>query len=138
MTGADREFVRRLGKFLVVGASGVVVNNAALFTLYQLLRVPLVGASTAAVALSIVNNFIWNDRWTFEQQHSAFSSAMRRFVRFGVASFGGLVLTTVMLWLLVNDLGFHYLVANLIAAGAGAATNYLVNARWTYGPGKAA
>jgi putative flippase GtrA len=63
---------------------------------------------------------------------------MRRFVRFGVASFGGLVLTTVMLWLLVNDLGFHYLVANLIAAGAGAGTNYLVNTRWTYGSGKAA
>jgi putative flippase GtrA len=35
MSAADREFVQRLGKFLVVGASGVVVNNAALFTLYQ-------------------------------------------------------------------------------------------------------
>src|SRR5690348_13358942 len=78
MTGADREYVRRLGKFLVVGASGVVVNNAALFTLYQVLRLPLLGASTAAVVLSIVNNFFWNDRWTFEQDKGAFSSAMRR------------------------------------------------------------
>jgi dolichol-phosphate mannosyltransferase len=138
MTGADWEFVRRLGKFLVVGASGVVVNNAALFTLYQVLRLPLVGASTAAVALSIVNNFIWNDRWTFEQHNGAFSSGMRRFARFGVASFGGLVLTTLTLWLLVNELGVHYLVANCIAAGAGAASNYLVNTRWTYGPSNAA
>jgi len=138
MTGADRESVRRLGKFLVVGASGVVVNNAALFTFYQLLRFPLVGASTAAVVLAIVNNFFWNDRWTFEQHPGAFSSAMRRFIRFGLASFGGLVLTTVTLWLLVTDLGLHFLVANLIAAGAGTASNYVLNSRWTYGPGTAA
>jgi putative flippase GtrA len=31
-----------------------------------------------------------------------------------------------------NELGLHYLLANLIAAGAGAASNYLINARWTY------
>ena len=137
MTGADQEFVRRLGKFLVVGASGVVVNNAALFTLYQVLRLPLIGASTTAVALSIVNNFIWNDRWTFEQRKGAFSSALRRFARFGMASFGGLVLTTLMLWLLVNHLGVHYLVANLIASGAGTASNYLINSRWTFAAGTA-
>jgi dolichol-phosphate mannosyltransferase len=135
MSAADREFVQRLGKFLVVGASGVVVNNAALFTLYELLRFPLVVASSVAVVLAVVNNFIWNDRWTFEQHDSRLSLATRRFVRFGVASFGGLLLTTLTLWLLVNELGLHYLVANLIAAGAGAASNYVVNSRWTYRSG---
>lgn len=139
MSGADPEFVRRLGKFLVVGASGVVVNNAALFTLYQLLRLPLVGASTAAVVLSIVNNFIWNDRWTFQGQHDTTrAQSIGRFVRFCLASCGGLLLTTLTLWLLVTNLGFHYLLANLIATGAGTASNYLVNSRWTYRPGAAA
>jgi dolichol-phosphate mannosyltransferase len=135
MSAADRGFVQKMGKFLVVGASGVVVNNAALFTFYQLLRCPLLVASSAAVALAVVNNFIWNDRWTFEQHEGPLSVAMRRFVRFGVASSGGLVLTTLMLWVLVNEVGLHYLVANLIAAATGAASNYVVNARWTYGQG---
>ena len=135
MSVAHRELTQRLGKFLVVGASGVVVNNAALFTFYQLLRLPLVLASCAAVALAVVNNFVWNDRWTFEQQYGPVSLAIRRFARFGVASLGGLLLTTAMLWVLVNELGLHYLVANLIAAGAAAVSNYLVNARWTYGRG---
>ena len=138
MSAADREFVHRLGKFLVVGASGVVVNNAALFTLYQLLRFPLVVASSLAIGLAVVNNFLLNDRWTFEQQRSPLPVAARRFLRFGVASLGGLVLTTLTLWLLVNQLGLHYLVANLIGAGAGAIANYLVNTRWTYGSGGAA
>ena len=135
MSAANREFTQRLGKFLVVGASGVVVNNAALFTFYQLFRLPLLLASSAAVVLAVVNNFVWNDRWTFEQQHSPLSVAFRRFARFGTASLGGLVLTTLMLWVLVNELGLHYLLANLIAAGAGAVANYVVNIRWTYRQG---
>ena len=138
MSAADREFVRRLGRFLVVGASGVVVNNAALFTFYQLLRFPLVIASTVAVILSIINNFVWNDRWTFQQRHSAHSLAIRRFVRFGAASLGGLVLTTLMLWLLVNYLGVQYLVANLCAIGAGMACNFIAQSTWTYGRGRTA
>ena len=133
MSGADQGFVRRLGKFLVVGASGVAVNNAALFTLYQLLRSPLIVASMVAVVLSIGNNFIWNDRWTFVQHHGAYSSAIRRFARFGLASLSGLMLTTASLWLLVNAFGLHYLVANLLAIGAGTVSNFVINSRWTYG-----
>ena len=135
MSTDNRESAQRLGKFLVVGASGVVVNSAALFTFYQLLRLPLFVASCAAVALAIVNNFIWNDGWTFERRRGPLALAIRRFVRFAVASFGGLVLTTLVLWLLVNELQLQYLVANLIAAAAGAASNYVVNLRWTYGQG---
>ena len=133
MTGADREFVRRLGKFLVVGVSGALVNNLTLFTFYQLLRIPLVLASSVAVLVSIANNFVWNDRWTFKQRHGVVSSAMRRFARFGAASLGGLVLTTGTLWLLVNEVGLNYLVANLLAIGAGTASNFVINSRWTYG-----
>jgi putative flippase GtrA len=37
MSGADRELASRLGKFLVVGSTGVVVNNAALYAFYLLI-----------------------------------------------------------------------------------------------------
>jgi dolichol-phosphate mannosyltransferase len=138
MLTADRELVRRIGKFLVVGASGVVVNSAALFTFYQLFRFPLVIASAAAVVLSIVNNFLWNDRWTFAYPPSALNLALRRFVRFGMASSGGLVLTTLTLWVLVNYFHLDYLVANVLAVGAGTASNFVVHSLWTYAPGTAA
>ena len=79
MSGADRDPLRmpggslrepqerasRLGKFLVVGGTGVVLNNAALYAFYQMLRLPLVVASALAVTLAIGNNFVLNDRWTF-------------------------------------------------------------------------
>src|SRR4029453_14618946 len=101
MSGADRELVLRLGKFIVVGGTGFVVNNAILFTLYQLLRFPLVIASIAAVIVAIFNNFVWNDRWTFAEPRGAASSAARRLARFGLVSLGALVVTSITLWALV-------------------------------------
>jgi dolichol-phosphate mannosyltransferase len=132
MSGADRELVVRLGKFLVVGGTGFAVNSAILFTLYQLLRFPLVIASFVAVTVAICNNFLWNDRWTFDQHHSPDSPLTGRLARFGLVSLGSLVLSSLALWTLVTYAGVHYLLANLIAIGAGSASNFIVNSRWTY------
>jgi putative flippase GtrA len=132
MTGADREAALRLGKFLVVGGTGFVVNNAVLFTLYQVLRVPLLIASTLAVILAICNNFVWNDRWTFDQPRSRVSSVAGRLARFALVSLVSLVLTSLTLWALVTYAGLHIVVANSIAIGAGAVSNFIVHTRWTY------
>jgi dolichol-phosphate mannosyltransferase len=132
MSGADRELVTRLGKFLVVGGTGFVVNNIVLFALYQLLRFPLAVASISAVIVAICNNFVWNDRWTFDQPRSPVSSLAPRLARFGLVSLASLVVTSVTLWALVTYFGTHYLVANMIAVGAGSGSNFLGNLRWTY------
>ena len=130
MSGAHRELASRLGKFLVVGGTGVLVNNAALYTLYQVLRLPLVLASTVAVTLAIGNNFFLNDHWTFNEQHDA--AAGRRLVRFSLVSLGGVALTTLTLWALVTYLGVNYLVANLVGIGLATASNFVANFKWTW------
>jgi dolichol-phosphate mannosyltransferase len=130
MSATDRELASRLGKFLVVGGTGLVVNNAALYALYQVFRLPLVPASALAVTLAIGNNFVLNDCWTFHQtDHAAWQ---RRFVRFGVVSLGGLILTTVTLWVLVTYLDVHYLLANLVGTGLGTTSNFAANLKWTW------
>jgi hypothetical protein len=55
----------RLGKFLFVGGIGVGVNTAALFLLHQIAGLPVVAASALAVEVAILNNYLFNDRWTF-------------------------------------------------------------------------
>jgi dolichol-phosphate mannosyltransferase len=129
MPGANRELASRLGKFLVVGGTGVVVNNAALYAFYQLLRLPLAVASALAVTLAIGNNFVLNDRWTFNQRRHA---ALRRFARFSVVSVSGLAITTFTLWSLVTYLDVQYLVANIVGIGLGAASNFVANLLWTW------
>ena len=130
MSGADRELASRLGKFLVVGGTGFVINSAALYTFYQLLRVPLVPASALAVVLAIANNFVLNDRWTFNGRRDA--ALARAFIRFGLVSLGGLAITAFTLWALVTYLNLHYLVANLIGIGLSTGSNFAANSTWTW------
>lgn len=117
-----------LARFGIVGASGVLVNNAALFLLHGALGWHLILASVVAVETAIVNNFIWNDLWTFSER----TPARFRFLRFNLVSLGGLVVNTGALVGIVALTGAHYLVANLVAIGAAMAWNFSANARWTW------
>jgi putative flippase GtrA len=119
-----------LPRFLLVGGSGVVVNSAALFALYQWAGLPLVVASAVAVELAIASNFFWNDRWTFGRA----SLSLARFARFNLVSVLGLLITTSTIWVLVHLAGMHYLLANLAGITLATTTNFLVNFEWTWRP----
>jgi putative flippase GtrA len=107
----------------------MLVNSLGLFLLYQWARLPLVIASILSTEMAIVNNFCWNDRWTFGRRHLS----LNRFALFNLVSLAGLVITTSTLWLLVRHLGFYYLAANLLGIALATAWNFVANSLWTWG-----
>jgi dolichol-phosphate mannosyltransferase len=124
----DRTNARTLGRFLLVGGSGVLVNSLALFLLYGKAGLPLLVASALSVELAITNNFVWNDWWTFGYRRRS----LVRFVKFNLVSLMGLAVTTSTAWLLVHQAGINYLVANLAGIGLATACNFLASAQWTW------
>jgi len=126
-TGAS---LARIGKFVLVGGSGMLVNTGALVALYQHLHVALVAASALATELAVTNNFVWNNYWTFGQH----ALSLRRFARFNAVALAGQCITIFTLWVLVREGGIHYVVANVAGVGLAFAWNFVANARWTWGP----
>lgn len=119
----------RLGvKFAVVGLSGVVVNSAVLILLYRVLHAPLFPSSLVAVELSIITNYLLNDRWTFARPRPSW----RLFAKFNLATAGALVVTPTVVWALVH-LGLHFLLANIIGIALGAGLNFAASALWVWG-----
>jgi dolichol-phosphate mannosyltransferase len=118
----------RLSKFLVVGGTGVLVNSLALLLLFHWAHLPLLVASALSAEIGIINNFWWNDRWTF--RHTQFS--LSRFAQFNLVSLAGLVITAAILWVLVSQLGLYYLAANLLGIGLATAWNFAANSFWTW------
>ncbi len=125
---APRERVR-LSKFLLVGGTGLLVNSLALLLLVQWAQLPLVLASALSAELGIINNFYWNDRWTFRRTQLSWL----RFARFNLVSLVGLFITTGTLWVLVGHLRLYYLAANLLGIGLAMAWNFVANSWWTWG-----
>jgi dolichol-phosphate mannosyltransferase len=124
----------RLFRFCLVGASGVVVDMSMLFLLSDptMLGFGLTRSKVAAAEVAIVNNFLWNDAWTFgdaARSEPGPRAKFRRFLGYNVVCIAGVALNVVILNLLFNLAGMNRYVANAIAIVAVTAWNYGMNKR---------
>lgn len=126
--------VRRFLRFTVVGATGVIVDMAVLYLLSDphTLGLGLTRSKVVAAELAIVNNFLWNDSWTFRDfvgSQRGFANKLHRFVKFNVVCGLGLLLNVVLLNVMFNLLHMNRYVANLIAISLVTLWNYWVNVK---------
>jgi len=129
---ADRS-LRRFLKFCLVGGSGVLVNMGLLWLLTEAGGLFYLASSAVAVECAIINNFIWNDVWTFRDRRAAgWRARLCRLARFNLVSLAGLGINIVVLWLFTDQLGVYYLLSNLAGIAAATMWNFLVNSRWTW------
>ena len=129
---ADRE-LRRFLKFCLVGGSGVLVNMGLLWLLTEVAGLFYLVSSAIAVECAIVNNFAWNEVWTFRDRGGGGSSArLTRLLKFNLVSVAGLGINVVVLWLMTDQAGMYYMVSNLFGIAAATFWNFMVNARWTW------
>ncbi len=122
----------RFLRFGVVGASGVVIDMGLLFLLSDpsMLGWGLTRSKLIASEAAIVNNFLWNDAWTFRDLAAPQRRGVQKLRRFG--SFQlicgiGLALNTVLLNLQFNLLHMNRYAANAVAIAAVTAWNYWLN-----------
>jgi dolichol-phosphate mannosyltransferase len=129
--------VARFFRFGAVGFSGVFVDMALLYLLSDptTLGWGLTRSKIIASELAIVNNFLWNDLWTFgdiSSQQRGLRKRVKRFVKFNIICLAGLVLNVLLLNLLFNVLGLNRYVANLIAIAAVTFWNFWINLKLSW------
>ena len=92
---------------------------------WGLTRSKLIAAESA-----IVNNFLWNDVWTFRDlvpEQRTLSAALKRLLKWNAICLAGLVLNVVLLNVQFNLLGMNRYLANAVAILAVTAWNFLVS-----------
>jgi len=124
---------KRVFKFGIVGISGIVVNLGILFCLVEFFGINKDFASPIAIEIAIINNFIWNDIWTFRSlENGKFSSRWQRLVSFNIISAGGALLNWGVYLLLLNVFSVYYIAAQFIGILLGFVWNFLMNRRVTW------
>jgi dolichol-phosphate mannosyltransferase len=129
--------VDRFVRFALVGTSGVVVDMGLLALLSDphMLSWGLTRSKFIAAEMAIINNFIWNDMWTFRdiaKRQTGHGSRMIRFLKFQAICFSGLVLNTVLLNAQFNLLRMNRYLANLIAIGIVTGWNFWLNLKLSW------
>lgn len=119
-------------RFCVVGLSGVVIDMSLLYLLSdpKMLGWGLTRSKILAAEAALINNFIWNDLWTFanvSRQQNHFGQRVKRFLKFNAICAVGLFLNVLILNLEFNALHMNRYVANLVAIMIVTVWNYKTN-----------
>ena len=108
-------------KFNVVGLLGFALQSAALFVLTHIpYSIGYLAATAVAVELAVLNNFVWHQRWTWNDRPSSTKQeTWRRLAKFNVTT--GLVSLTgnlVLMSVLVGRFHLPVTPANVITVVA--------------------
>ena len=127
----------RFARFAVVGLSGVLVDMGVLYCLSdpQMLGWGLTRSKLLAAELAIVNNFLWNDAWTFGDLASDQKGALqklKRFAKYNIVCTIGLVLNIGLLNLQFNLLGMNRYLANAVAIALVTMLNFWLNLKLSW------
>ena len=130
---------RRFLRFAIVGFSGVFVDMAVLYLLSDpsTLAWGLTRSKAIAAEIAIINNFLWNDAWTFgdlSRQQRGNRQRLERFFKFNGVCLLGLALNVMILNLLFNIIFDHqsrYL-ANAIAIALVTFWNFWLNTKFSW------
>lgn len=125
----------RFIQFCLVGLSGVFVDMIILYLLSDpsTLHLPLTRSKIIAAELAIVNNFIWNDSWTFRDfslKQPKIYQKFKRFIKFNIICLTGLILNVLLLNIFYNLLGLNRYLANLVAIGIVTFWNFRFNLKF--------
>ncbi|MEM6599248.1 MAG: glycosyltransferase [Cyanobacteria bacterium P01_D01_bin.36] len=120
---------KRFYRYGLVGLSGVFVDMAILYLLFDGVGLGLTTSKIIAAEVAIISNFLWNDVWTFADMVGAqtdLSSRFKRLLKFNTICviglfFGVLLLNVFFNWIFAQSLPYT---ANLIAVAVVAIWNF--------------
>lgn len=127
----------RFVRFGIVGFSGVFVDMGFLYLLSDpsTLALPLTRSKIIAAELAIINNFLWNDAWTFRdisRTQQGKKQKLKRFLKFNLVCLAGLILNVLLLNIFFNLFGLNRYLANLGAIALVTVWNFWLNLKLSW------
>ena len=127
--------IGRFIRFIIVGFSGLAIDMSTLYLLYDVLGLGLTRSAIFAAELAIINNFFWNDLWTFgdlSKHQRQWRKVLKRLAKFNVICLMGLILKVLLLNALFNGLHLSAYLANFLAIIAITIWNFWINLKLSW------
>jgi len=85
--------------------------------------------------VAIINNFLWNDLWTFSEiasRQRGWRKRFKRLLKFNIICLAGQIMNVILVNLLFNVFGVNEYIAKLIAIAAVTLWNFWVNLKLSW------
>ncbi|MGA2667103.1 MAG: GtrA family protein [Patescibacteria group bacterium] len=124
-----RRGVRQFVKFGVVGVSSTVIDWGIYLLLTRFTLIFYLIAKVVSFAVSVINSYIWNRRWTFRSYDP---NKLHQFSKFMVVALVGLGLNTLIMYLVVSWFHWRDIIGLALATLIVLFWNFLINKFWTF------
>lgn len=127
--------IARFLRFCAVGFSGVFVDMAVFYLLRVRLGLEIVPSTMLSAEVAVVNNFLWNDLWTFgdiSRQQRGKRQRLKRFFKFNLICLAGIILQALLVSLLHDAFNVNEFVAKLLAIAIVTFWNFWINLKLSW------
>ena len=115
--------------FVVAGGIATAVHYSVLVALVELLAFPAAPSAGIGTLCGAVVSYVLNRQMAFAGSSAGHTQALPRFVAIAVL---GAFLNGALVWLGVNMLGWHYLLAQLLATLLVMGLTFQLHRVWTF------
>lgn len=116
-------------RFAFVGGINTLIDLGIFSLLLYLYHWPLLAAHSVGFSVAVLNSYLMNKLWTF-QDSSIGRESLRQAGLFFLVALGGLAVSSVVITL--ADLVMYSLLAKIVATGASFLWNYLLSKRFVF------
>ena len=116
-------------KFGVVGLSGVVVDFFVTWLCKEKLGINKYVANGIGFSLAVINNFLLNRYWTFEDH---MQPATEQFLKFALIALVGLAINSFLLFVILRYIKINFYVTKLLVVGLVFFWNFFMNYLFTF------
>lgn len=124
-----------LPRYIAVGIVGAAIGMVTIWCFTELVGLYYLVAGCLGAFFSILNDFAFNEAWTFSHRGRVglFTIELaKRFAKFILTKAAGFLICIAVLALFTQVVGWHYLVSNLFAIGASFVWNYTTSSFWVW------
>ena len=130
-----KEAAVTLPRYIAVGIGVVVIGVVAIWYFTEVVGLFYLVSGCLGAFFSILNDFTFNDIWTFSHrrrgEHFTVKLA-KRFGKFVTSKAAGFLIAISALAFFTQVVGFHYLISNFFAIGVSFVWNYTASTFWVW------
>jgi putative flippase GtrA len=119
----------QLIKFALVGITGMGLDFGTTWLLKEKVKINKFIANATGFSIAVVNNFMLNKYWTFDNQNAI---ATEQFVKFLVISIIGLCINSLLLFILLKKIKGNFYLVKLAVIGLVFFWNFSANYFYTF------
>jgi putative flippase GtrA len=121
--------IKKLFKFGITGIMNTVVDFAVYTVLVSLAGMGLYVSQVISYCCGMLNSYAVNRKWTFDTKNGFFSLELVKFIVLNLAM---MLLGMGIIYLCVEQMGFHKLVGKLVSTVLVMAINFVVSNLWVF------